>query len=140
MKHKSSMRTLIIKLEDGEDVHESLVKICDEHNMRMGWVHSGIGILRDFTLGYYTQEGYLKKTFEEPHELLSLSGTITLDAEIPIHLHAALANREYEVVGGHLFNAIVTNLNEILITRMPENVWIGRSLNPKTEYYELDIK
>jgi predicted DNA-binding protein with PD1-like motif len=36
MKHKSSQQTLIIKLDDGEDVHESLVRICDENDIRMG--------------------------------------------------------------------------------------------------------
>jgi len=131
---------LIIKLDDGEDVHESLTSICEEHGIRMGWVHSGIGILRDFTLGYYTREGYLKRLFNEPYELLSLSGTITLDAKVPIHLHASLASKDYQVVGGHLFGGTVTNLNEIMITQMPEEIWIGRNLNPKTDYYELDIK
>jgi uncharacterized protein len=140
MKYRLSKGSLIIKLEEGEGVHESISTICDESGVRMGWVHSGIGILRDFTLGYYTKEGYLKKLFGEPHELLSLSGTITLDEKVPIHLHASLANKEYGVVGGHLFSGTVTNLNEIMISRMPEDVWIGRSFNPKTEYYELDIK
>jgi predicted DNA-binding protein with PD1-like motif len=82
----------------------------------------------------------LKKTYEEPYELLSMTGTVTLDAKVPIHLHASLASRNYEVVGGHLFGGTVTNLNEILISKMPDDVWIGRSLNPETEYYELDIR
>lgn len=129
----------MIKLDDGEEVLESLIMICDEHGLRMGWVHSGIGILRNFTLGYYTKESYIKKLFEEPHELLSLTGTVTLDAKAPIHLHASLASRNYEVVGGHLFGGTVTNLNEILISSMPDEMWIGREYNPKTEYYELDI-
>jgi uncharacterized protein len=140
MKHKAADGVLIVKLDDGEDVHSSLAKICDEHDVRMGWVHSGIGILRDFTLGYYTPEGYLKSSFKEPHELLSMTGTITLDAKIQIHLHASLASREYRVVGGHLFEATVSNLNEILITKMPERIRLGRELNPRTEYYELDIR
>ena len=140
MKHKSAEEMLIVKLEDGEDVHSSLIEVCEEHGFRMGWIHSGIGILREFTLGYYTREGYLKRFFEDPYELLSLTGSVTLDAKIPIHLHASLASREYEVVGGHLFGGTVTNLNEILISRMPEGVRLGRNLNPKTEYYELDIQ
>lgn len=140
MKHKAAENLLIIKLDDGENVHESLLSICEKNDIRMGWIHSGIGILRNFTLGYYTREGYLKKLFEEPYELLSLTGTVTLDAEVPIHLHASLASKKYEVVGGHLFGGTVTNLNEILISKLPSDIWIGRTLNPVTEYYELDIK
>ncbi|HUV25055.1 MAG TPA: PPC domain-containing DNA-binding protein [Methanomassiliicoccales archaeon] len=140
MKHKNAENVMIIKLDDGEDVHESLLSACEKNDIRMGWVHSGIGILRNFTIGYYTRGGYLKRTFEEPYELLSLTGTVTLDAEVPIHLHASLAGRNYEVVGGHLFGGTVTNLNEILVTKMPGEIWMGRTLNPATEYYELDIK
>jgi predicted DNA-binding protein with PD1-like motif len=140
MKNKSAENVIIIKLDDGEDVHESILSICEKNDIRMGWIHSGIGILRDFTLGYYTKEGYLKKLFEEPYELLSLTGTVTLDAEVPVHLHASLASRNYEVVGGHLFGGTVTNLNEIFISKMPGDIWIGRTLNPVTDYYELDIK
>jgi predicted DNA-binding protein with PD1-like motif len=140
MKHKTAENVMIIKLDDGEDVHESLLSICERDGVRMGWIHSGIGILREFTLGYYTKEGYLKKLFEEPYELLSLTGTVTLDADVPIHLHASLASRNYEVIGGHLFGGTVTNLNEILISKMPDDIWIGRTLNPVTDYYELDIK
>ena len=140
MRYKSSGQTLIVKLEDGEKVPDGVVRACEVSDLRMGWVHSGIGILRDFTLGYYTRDGYIKRTFEEPYELLSLTGTVTLDAKVPIHLHASLAGSDYKVVGGHLFSGTVTNLNEILIHRMPEDVWIGRSMNPETEYYELDIR
>lgn len=140
MKHKRTGRVLMIKLDDGEEVLESLITICNDHDLRMGWVHSGIGILRDFTLGYYTKEGYIKKLFEEPYELLSLTGTVTLEAKVPIHLHASLASRDYGVVGGHLFGGTVTNLNEILISSMPDEMWIGREYNPITEYYELDVR
>jgi len=140
MKHKAADNILMVKLEDGEDVHSSLITLCDRYGIRMGWVHSGIGILREFTLGYYTGEDYQKKFFREPHELISMTGTVTLDAEIPIHLHASLADREYRVVGGHLFGGKVTNLNEILISGMPEEIKLGRELNPRTNYYELDIR
>lgn len=140
MKHKAAENVLIVKLEDGEDVQSSLVTLCDKYGIRMGWVHSGIGIIREFTLGYYTGKDYKKKFFNEPHELLSLTGTITLDAKIPIHLHASVADQEYRVFGGHLFGGKVTNLNEILISKMPEEIKLDRKLNPKTNYYELDIQ
>jgi len=140
MKHKAAEDFLVIKLEEGEDVHSSLIGACESNGVRMGWVHSGIGILREFTLGYYTNDGYIKRFFEDPHELLSLTGTVTLDAEIPIHLHASLASKDYSVVGGHLFGGTVTNLNEILVSKMPKEIWLGRAPNPITNYVELDIR
>lgn len=140
MEHRASGDFLMIKLDDGEDVHSSLRSICEEHGFRMGWVHSGIGILRDFVLGYFTGKEYLKKRFEESHELLSMTGTVTLDADAPIHLHCSVASREYQVIGGHLFEGTVTNLNEIMIQRAPPDISLGRVYNPKTNNYELRVE
>ncbi len=139
MLYRSNDEVLVVKLEDGEKVHPSLIEVCRKHDLRVGWVTSGIGILREFTLGYFTGKEYLKKRFEEPHELLSMSGSVTLDAEVPIHLHCSVSSKEFNVFGGHLFEGVANVLNEILITRV-ENIELGRVLSPKTGYYELDIK
>ncbi len=139
MKYSASEDSLVIKLEDGEDVHPSVIEICKEEGLTTGWVQSGIGILQEFTLGYFTTDGYLKQYFEEPHELLSMSGSITLNAEVPIHLHTSLSSKQYDVVGGHLFEGKVRVLNEIMIKRLPEGIKLGRKMNPKTNNYELDI-
>lgn len=139
MFHRSDGDVLIVKLEDGEDVHSSLIRACSLHNVNFGWVYGGIGIMREFTLGYFTGSNYLKKYFEDPHELLSLSGSVTLDAEVPIHLHCSVSSREFNVVGGHLFEGVANILNEVFIRRF-DRIEIGRKLSPVTGYYELDIK
>lgn len=139
MKYSRSDEVLLIKLEDGEDVHSSLIEICDREDFRTGWVYSGIGILREFTLGYFMGREYSKKYFEEPHELLSMSGSVTLDTEVPLHLHTSLSSRQFGVVGGHLFRGTVNVLNEIMIKKLPENIRLRRTINPTTSNYELDI-
>ena len=139
MLYRSDGEVLIVKLEDGEDVHTSLVDVCKLHGIKYGWVYGGIGILRQFTLGYFTGTSYLKKYFEEPHELLSLSGSITLDTEIPIHLHCSLSSKEFNVFGGHLFKGTANVLCEVFIRKL-QGIELGRKLSPTTGYYELDIK
>ncbi len=129
---------LLVKLEDGEDVHARLVEVCEEHDFKCGWVLGGIGILRQFTLGYFTGKEYLKQYFEEPHELLSMSGSVTLDAKVPIHLHCSVSSKTFEAYGGHLFEGKANVLNEILV-RGFDRMKLGRVLNAKTGYYELDI-
>jgi len=130
---------LIVKLEDGEDIHETLTEACNSHGIKYGWVYGGIGILRSFTLGYFTGKEYIKKYFQAPHELLSLAGSVTLNTEVPIHLHCSVSSREFKVFGGHLFKGTTNVLNEILIKRF-KGIELGRKINPITGYYELDIK
>jgi hypothetical protein len=137
--HRSDGEVLIVKLEDGEDVHMSLADACRCHGMNFAWVYGGIGILREFTLGYFTGRDYIKKYFEEPHELLSLSGSVTLDTEVPIHLHCSVSSRDFNVLGGHLFKGTANVLNEVFIKRL-QGIELGRKLSPVTGYYELDMK
>lgn len=139
MKYARSGEVLLIKLEDGEDVHSELVDVCDREGFRTGWVYSGIGILREFTLGYFTGKEYMKRYFQEAYELLSMSGSVTLDTEVPIHLHTSLSSKEFEVIGGHLFKGTVNVLNEIMIRKLPDDIGLDRTINPATKYYELDI-
>jgi predicted DNA-binding protein with PD1-like motif len=137
--HSCEEDVIIVKLEDGEDVHSSLIEVSKKYGVKNGWVLGGVGILREFTLGYFAGKEYIKKYFDKPHELLSLSGSITIEAEVPIHLHCSVSNDQFDAFGGHLFKGTVNVLNEILIKKFT-TIELGRRLNPKTGYFELDIK
>lgn len=108
---------LVIRLQAGEDVHESLLGLCREHGVRGGFVVSGIGMLSDPELGFFVNNGqYERQSFPGRHELLNLSGNISLrDGDVMAHLHALLANEDYSVFGGHLFGAKVGLTLEVLI-------------------------
>ncbi len=108
---------LAIKLEAGEDLMSSLVQLAKEEKVEAGFVTSGIGMLRGSRVGYFIGDRYDERTYEGPHELLSLQGSIaTRSGEPHIHLHGALANRSHDVVGGHLFEATVHVVCEMLVT------------------------
>lgn len=73
-------------------------------------VLGGIGMLKDFELGYFDGEEYHKQTFDAPHELVSLQGTIVQkgpEGNPLAHLHAALAGPGFSTVSGHLFQGQV---------------------------------
>lgn len=129
---------IIVKLEDGEDVHSNLIRVAKKYGVECGWVFSGIGILREFTLGYFTGREYIKKYFGQPHELLSLTGSITINTDVPIHLHCFVSNSKFEAFGGHLFSGKANVLNEVLIKKF-DKIKLSRKYNPKTQYKELDI-
>ena len=70
---------LAIRLEIGEEVHASLLEACRSHGVAGGFVHSGIGMLNDPELGFFVEKGrYEKQSFPGRHELLNLSGNVSL--------------------------------------------------------------
>jgi len=130
--------TIMLRLEDGEDVFQCLKKVVKKHKVKSAVVVSGIGMLKNFELGYFDGERYHKRKFQECHELLSMHGTITTLDEISIHLHCSLSNKAHQAIGGHLTGAKVGVLNEICLLRLDE-MSLSRKLNPKTGLKELII-
>jgi predicted DNA-binding protein with PD1-like motif len=138
MKSGKDKSLIVAKLEDGEDLLGSLGAIVEEYDIRSGLVLTGIGMLRNFVLGYFDGDAYLKKEFRDPCELVSLQGSITTEGETVIHLHASLADEDNNVVGGHVFQAEVCTLNEIVLRKL-NDLSLGRKENPHTGLKELEI-
>ncbi len=139
MRSAADANLIIAKLEDGEDLLASLTLIVKEHRIDSGTVLWGIGMLRDFEVGYFDGKAYRRKAFGPPHELLALHGSIAARADPVFHLHAAAGNESHGVVGGHLFKATVSTLNEVCIARF-DRVRLGRELSPRSGLRELVVE
>jgi hypothetical protein len=114
---------IVFRFEDGKDVIESLERVAKEHKVQSGIIVNGIGMLRNFEISFYSREkaGYVTKKFNEPVELLSLSGNISLrNDETFFHLHVALAKEDTNALGGHLKKATVHNTLEGAIVKFSE--------------------
>lgn len=109
MYYVESAGKVAFRLQVGEDVHLSMVQICEACGISAAFINSGIGMLKDPELGYFVSKGeYARKVFEGNFELLNLSGNISkYDGGLLGHIHVMLANEDYSVFGGHLFNAKV---------------------------------
>ena len=107
-------RDLFLRLDKGEEVHGS-VRSLGEHGIRAAALTSGIGRIRNTSIGYLDSEGiYQKVTIEEPMELLSMQGNLAPGPDGPFsHIHVVTSNDEHEVKGGHLFEATVEVTAEI---------------------------
>ncbi len=100
-----------------EDVFEEWERVCKKYKIETAVVLSGLGQLRQFQLGYFKEKGnYVPQDFENPHELLSLTGNISNQGgQYNFHLHAVLGDEEKNVVGGHLIKGKVEVTNEIIL-------------------------
>jgi predicted DNA-binding protein with PD1-like motif len=120
--HARHNDSIALRLEAGELVHDSLCAVCAHYGAAQAFVVSGIGMLSDPLLGWYEVEAkrYHEQSFPGRHELLNLSGNISLREGAPFaHLHAVLSHTDYSCFGGHLFSAAVGLTLEVLIQLLP---------------------
>ena len=117
MQSKEKDGLILVRLFPGEDIYQALKEACQKHRVETAVVLSGVGQLKQFTLGYFKEKGdYTPEEFEKPHELLSLTGSISKQGDdYNFHLHVALGNEAKKVVGGHLIKGVVETTNEIVL-------------------------
>ncbi len=106
---------VVAKFTEG-NVLENLKKLMEELHADSAIILGGIGMLEDAVVGYFNGEKYIEEKIEEPAELVSLQGNIGKSDEgyMP-HVHAALANSEHMLKGGHLIDGKVKVVNEITL-------------------------
>lgn len=117
MKFKKFGNKLIVRIDKGEEVVETLKRICKENNITLGSI-SGIGAVNKVTVGLFetTTKKYHSKEFSGDFEIAPLCGNVsTMNGETYIHLHANLSDSEHKSFGGHLNSAIVSATCECII-------------------------
>jgi hypothetical protein len=130
---------VIAKLEDGDDLVHSIEALAAKHRLANGMVMWGIGMIRDFEVGYFSGKEYERATYAEPMELLALHGSFAAKADPRLHVHVAAAGRDHRVVGGHLFRATVAVLNEVCLRRLGA-ARLDRVLSPRSGLKELTVE
>lgn len=110
---------LLLKLEHGENIVKSIEEMIEDEKETL-LVVVGIGMLTDFELGYFDREQrkYVVKSFNEPHELTALQGSVVREGNPRMHLHTVVADREQHVAGGHLLKGFAWMSNEIGFLRL----------------------
>ena len=131
---------LVLTLRDGEDALEGLRRTADEHRIRSGLILSGVGMMRELTLGYFKGGGeYGEVKMEGPVELTSMQGNIGMSEEGRVfHIHVTCGTDEGKVYGGHLVSGTVNVVNEIAILKL-NRIQLDRELNPETGLLELRV-
>jgi len=138
MQQSRSGQVHILRLDDGEDILESILKSARDSRSTM-LICTGLGMITDFELGYFEKGAYVRRSFTEPHELLSLQGAISGYGEHRVHVHAAVADKEHRMFGGHLLGGKVWISNEIGILRL-DGVRSTRDISPETKVSLLNLQ
>ena len=118
MNYRKVNDKIFVSLETGDLINESMRQIAVEENISNAWIN-GIGAINNVEVGYIDVENkkYKKRNFDEHYELLSLIGNITYKDGVPfVHNHVTFSDTEYNVFGGHLFDAKITATGEIVLS------------------------
>jgi len=124
----------VVRLDAGEEVRGSRAAVVVREGIAGGCI-SGIGTLRNTTIGYFDRERreYDKRRIDAEMELVSLSGNITwVDGEHHpmIHAHVTLAGPDFVSIGGHLFSGEIAVTGELFV--IPTEVRIAREFDERT--------
>ena len=114
----------VLRLEKGEEVVESIKKLCKENNIKLGAI-SGIGATNKAVVGLFEtgSKEYHSKELTGNMEITGLVGNISeKDGEVYLHLHITLADQNHNVFGGHLNSAVISATGEIIIDAIEGNV------------------
>ncbi len=118
MEVKRTPKGYLIRLDQGEELYQSLEVFCDEHQIQSGTV-TGIGMVRFVELGYFNSElaDYDRMSYDENLEVLSFSGTIAEYNDRPFfHIHGIFGRKDFHTVGGHVMRAVADMTVEIFVS------------------------
>lgn len=123
MRYKRIGETIAVALTSGDEVIESLKKICVAEKIESGII-SGIGATNSAEIGLLNgdKRTYTKRTIEEDIEISNLTGNITnKGGEVYVHLHATLTSID-KAYGGHVFMCRISAVADIFIDILPTKI------------------
>lgn len=131
MEYRVFDKTVIVRMDPGEEVIGQLQKVCEKEQIRLADV-SALGALKEFAVGLFDTEKkeYHGNEFRLPVEITSLTGTVTTqDGKFYSHLHMSAADIEARVYGGHLQRAVVSATVEMVLHVL--DGCVEREFNPE---------
>ena len=118
-----------ISLSKDEYINETLLDISNKESIKSGWI-SGVGAMYEIEVGYFDvdKKDYIRKSFPGDYEILSISGNISIkEGNRFIHTDVTFSDENFNVFGGHLFDAKIAAAGEFMINTC--NFEIKRKFN-----------
>ena len=139
MKSKKFDSTYVLRLDRGERIVETLTAFCAKEKIAAAHFN-GLGTCRGAELGFFHMEAgaYAFQTFPGDCEITALHGNISLvDGKPHVHAHAVLGDDQFRSWSGHLKEAEVLAVCEIVLTRLKGT--LVRMRNEKSGLTPLDL-
>jgi uncharacterized protein len=129
----------VVRLERGDEIHESLRRFVFDERIQ-GGVITAFGAAEKAVLGRYDLRGhvYHDTTLLGELEVGSVTGTVAWKDDRPaLHLHAVVADEQLRAFAGHLHELRVNPLLEVVIREFHDR--FTRTFDPATGLNLLDV-
>ena len=121
-----------IRLKRGEDLMESIKKVCAIKEIRSGVILSGVGCISRGKVR--DASGVNIREINEHCEIVSLNGTVSAKR---CHIHIALSKEDLSTIGGHLCPGCIINTTCELVIGEVSCVAFDVEADAETGYDEL---
>ena len=118
--HKGN--SYVLRFDPVEEVLKKLMEFAEKESIN-GASFTAIGAVKKVVLAYYDigEKEYLDKNFDEEMEIVNVIGNVARNAEmgnIIVHAHGSFGNRDFEVIGGHIKEMLVSATCEVSLTKL----------------------
>ena len=129
------MDTVIVRLQHGDLLKESIKRICTEKDIKAGVIISSVGSLVKARI---RNAGATEiKELSQDLEIISLNGTVSINR---IHLHICVSDKNLLTFGGHLEDGCIVNTTCELAILVLDEFEFDKEFDNETGYNELLIK
>jgi uncharacterized protein len=131
----SNLTPYAFRLKPGQDLKAGIQQYVNEHQIKAGWISTGVGSLTHYQLRLANQP---TATADSGHfEIVSLTGTVSVNGS---HLHLAISDSTGKTIGGHLAEGcVVYTTAEIVLLGTTEFIFT-REKDGTTPWEELQIR
>lgn len=124
MNYRRSGNTVVLRLDRGDEIMESLKRLADECGIAGGSFYA-IGALGEGEIGVFDPEKkeYSLARLKGDHEIDSLIGNISrMDGKSYVHAHIVVTDKDLKTTGGHLIKGTISLTCEIFVNVLDEPV------------------
>jgi uncharacterized protein len=130
------MKTIAVRLTDGQDLMSEIKKLVDEHGIQAGVILSAVGSLKSTKIRVPVINQQIRYIYPENLEIDSVHGTISVNG---LHLHITVSDVEGKVSGGHLKEGCIVRTTCELAIGILDDVQFDRQFDEQTGFDELVI-
>lgn len=132
------VKTIVARLERGEDLYLSLARLVEEKGVRSGALQV-IGAVSRGKVGVFENGKYEWLVHEGALEISSLTGNVAVKEGKPfVHAHAVFGDEKGTIISGHVGEGCIVDPTAEVHLIVFEGE-IGRRPDPQTGLWILDI-
>lgn len=131
------MKTIAIRLTDGQDLYQEIERLVTEHQIKGGVILSAVGGLRESTIRVPVIDGNVQYIHPQNVEIDCAHGTVATNG---LHVHISVSDTDGKAMGGHLKPGCTIRTTCELVIGVLEEVTFSRQPDAHTGYDELVIE